>query len=82
MQYREHFRNRGQHRNFRALLEHGLPWVTAFGPISLDWGPKNSTKGRGIQESTANSQIAKLLASQEKILRGGVLRHAPPPLEI
>ena len=75
MQYREHFRNRGQHQNFRALLEHGLPWVTVFGPTSFDWGPKNSTKGRGIQESTANSQIAKLLASQEKISRGGVLRH-------
>ena len=59
MQYREHFRNRGQHQNFRALLEHGLPWVTVFGPTSLDWGSKNSTKGRGIQESTGDSQIAK-----------------------
>ena len=75
---RVHFRNRGQHQNFRGLLEHGLPWVTVFGPTSLDWGPKNSTKGRGIQESTGNPQIAKLLASQEKISRGGVLRHVTP----
>ena len=73
--HREHVRNRGQHQNFRARLEHGLPWVTVFGPTSLDWGPKNSTKGRAIQESTGNPQIAKLLASQEKISRGGVLRH-------
>ena len=75
MQYREHFRNRGQRQNFRALLEHGLPWATFFGPTSLDWDPENSTKGRGIQEATGNSQIAKLLASQEEISRGGVLRH-------
>ena len=46
-----------------------------FWPNHFGLGPKNSTKGRGIKESTGNSQIAKLLASQEKISRGGVLRH-------
>ena len=68
-------------KNFGALLEHGLAWVTVFGPTSLDCRPKNTTKGRGIQESTGNSQIAKLLAGQKNFQGEGVCdtRRCPAP---
>ena len=59
MQYREHCRHRGQHQNFRALLEHGLPWVTVFGPTSVGWALRTLLRA-GVSKSPR--RIHKLLS--------------------